>query len=289
MKVNIQKKPKSTLEISITVPADKVASVYSEVIKNVVTKTELPGFRKGQAPQNLVEEKTNVSELYGEVVNKLLEKYYPQALKENKVSPISNPKVEIKEFDPKKDFEFVATVATKPKIDVPEYKKALKNLSEQKKKDAKDDTPSQLTAQEVIAKLTEIAKVDIADILVDEETDRMMVRLMNQIQSLGMNIDEYLKAQNVTAEKLRENYKKIGEQSIKAEFVLQHLVEKEKVKISDKEIEDAINTLGNEKAKEQMQSDMQKWYITSVQAKNKLLEGLISDLGDKKEDKTNEK
>ncbi len=289
MKVNIQKKPKSTLEISITVPADKVASVYSEVIKNVVTKTELPGFRKGQAPQNLVEEKTNVSELYGEVVNKLLEKYYPQALKENKVSPISNPKVEIKEFDPKKDFEFVATVATKPKIDVPEYKKALKNLSEQKKKDAKDDTPSQLTAQEVIAKLTEIAKVDIADILVDEETDRMMVRLMNQIQSLGMNIDEYLKAQNVTAEKLRENYKKIGEQSIKAEFVLQHLVEKEKVKISDKEIEDAINTLGNEKAKEQMQSDMQKWYITSVLAKNKLLEGLISDLGDKKEDKTNEK
>ena len=99
MQVKVEKQPKSTLSINIIVPNDKVKETYVQVLKEAVSAAEVPGFRKGQAPQNLIEDKLNTSELYGEVVNKLLQTYYPQALKEHKISPISNPKIEIKKFE----------------------------------------------------------------------------------------------------------------------------------------------------------------------------------------------
>jgi trigger factor len=232
MKTNVEKMPKSTIKLTVTVPTDKVKESYDKVLTEAVKATELPGFRKGMAPREMVAEKSDVSKLYGEVINDLLQTYYPQALKENHIVPVSNPKVEIKEFNLEKEFEFTALVATRPEVKVGEFKKKLKAAQENKEKTTKEENAKKLAAGEeikdshdhletndIIDILLEVSVVDVPELLVEEETERMMARLLDQAQSIGISLEQYLKAQNKTSEQLKEEYTKIAERSLKAEFV----------------------------------------------------------------------
>src|SRR4030043_1420618 len=132
MQTKIEKLPKSVIKLTVTVESAKVKDTYEEVLEEKVKTAKVEGFREGKAPKKLVEEKIGVSNLYGDVINKLLQTYYSQALKENHIAALSNPKVEIKEFDLEKDFEFTAELATKPEVKVGNYKKALKAVYDEK-------------------------------------------------------------------------------------------------------------------------------------------------------------
>ena len=275
MQVKVTKKPKSTLEINIIVPKVKVREAYADVLKEEVTKANLPGFRKGQAPESLVKENLNVSDLHGEIVNVLLKTFYPQALKENKITAISNPKVEIKEFDVEKDFEFTATVATKPEFTIKPFEKELKKLYKEKQKDGEEKVA--LAPNEVVDVLIKKADLEAPEPLIEEEIERMLMRVIDQTQQLGMSIEDYLKAQNKTVEQLREDYRTNAETNIKAEFVLQYLIDERKIDVAEKEIEEAIKAVGDPEVQKQMQTPMQKWYIKSVLAKNKLLSQIIEE------------
>ncbi|MFC1700128.1 trigger factor [Patescibacteria group bacterium] len=290
MKVNVEKQPKSTLKITVTVENDLVKKAYDQVLEETVANTEVEGFRKGNAPKAKVEEKIGVSNLYGHVIDHLLKDYYTQALKENKIVPVSSPRVEIKEFDIDKDFEFSATVAIRPDIKIREYKKALKKSFEDKKKEIEKvkaealkkgedipDIPVHLGANEVIEVLTQNADVEIADILVQEESDRIMGRLMDQLRGINLSMDKYLKAQEKTAEGLRKEYDEISEKNIKAEFVMSHLIKELGIKVTEKEIDEMIGAVGDPKAQEGMQTPMQRLYIKTILQKNKLISKLIEE------------
>lgn len=308
MKVNVEKQQKSTLKISVSVESAKVKETYDKVLMDVVKETEIAGFRKGKAPKEKVLENTDVSKLYGEVVNELLRVYYPQALKEKHISPVSNPKVEITEFDLEKDFEFNATVAVRPEIKIGDYKKEIKKLKDKKIKEqekalkeenaerlkngeALKEVETKMTVDDVIDGIVESTTLEVSDLLVDEETDRMMSRLINQAQSVGMTLEDYLKAQNKSGEDLRKQYMEVAERNLKAEFALNQLIQDKKIEITDKEVEDMVNASGDEEAKKQMQDKVQQWYIKSILAKNKVLTDILEEVNedsDKKEDKKKE-
>ena len=271
--------------------------MFSLVLEEAVKNTEFPGFRKGMAPKELVEEKADVSKLYGEVINHLLEKYYPQALKENLIAPVSNPKVEIKEFDLEKDFEFAATVAVRPEVKIGDYKPKLKELLEARKKkrteengeklkkgEKIDDSHIHLSSNEVIDAVINSSEVEIADILIEEEADRMMSRLVDQAQSIGLSLEQYLKAQNKTAEQLRSDYSKVAEKSLKAEFLLGQLVKDGKIEVTDEEIVEAYTAAGESDPQEKLKNDVEKWYIKSILEKNKLISEIIEEIEGEKHD-----
>jgi len=299
MQVKVEKQPKSTLSVSVTVPNKKVKEAYTKVLENVVKSADLPGFRKGQAPASMVEEKTNPSDLYGDVVNELLETYYPQAIKENKINPISNPKVELKEFEIDKDFEFVATIAVRPEIKIKDtYKTELEKLYKKQKtefeeanKDNKEADLSnfRLSANEAIKKLVDLSDFEVSEVLVEEEVNRMLSRIVQQTQAIGMSMDDFLKSQDKTIESMKTEYEKTAEDNIKAEFILSHLINEEKIEISDAEIDTMIGAVGDDEAQKQMQDPMQRWYIKNILAKNKLLEKLLDDVEGKKKKKVSEK
>lgn len=291
MKTKIEKLPKSTLKITVTVPNEKVKKTYEKLMTDIVKNAEVRGFRKGQAPRNIVEEQTNVSKLYGDIIDELLKTYYPQALKEKLISPISNPQVEITEFDLEKDFEFTATVAIRPDVKIKEYKKALKKAktdkeekvrkeNEEKLKNGEklEDSHAHLHINEIIKVLLENTEVEIPDLLIQEETDRMLAQLMDQTKTLGMSLEQYLKAQNKTGDQLREDYNKISERNIKAEFVMAQLIKDENIEVTDQEIEDTAKAAGDPAILEALNKDpMQKWYIKSILQKNKLISKLMEE------------
>jgi FKBP-type peptidyl-prolyl cis-trans isomerase (trigger factor) len=290
MQTKIEKLSKSTLKIEVIVESQKVKEAYEQILDKAVQNTEIEGFRKGTAPRDMVKVKVGVSNLYGDVINELLQKYYPQALKENLISPVSNPKVEIKEFDLEKEFEFSTTVAIRPEIKIGDYKKELKkryderttqkrkeNEEKLKKGEKLDNSHAHLGSNDVVDVLLKNSEVEIADILIEEETNRLISRLVDQTQAVGLSMESYLKSQDKTAEQLRAEYSKLAEQNLKAEFVLNYLVSLEKVTVEDKEVEDMIAAVGDEKTKERLQDPMQKLYIKTILQKNKIISKLIEE------------
>ncbi len=299
MKVEVEKQPKSQLKIKVRVENKKVKETYQKVLDQAIKDTEIDGFRKGQAPPDKVEQKLGVDKLYGNVINKLLQTHYTQALKENHIFPMSNPKVEVKEFSLDKDFEFEALVAVKPEITIKEYKKELKKYWNQKSKLVRKENEDKLKkgekiehqdahlhANEIVEVVVKNAELDVPEILVEEETNRLLARLIDQVISAGMKMDDYLKAQNIDMNKLKANYDKVAEQNIKAELVLNELITQEKVQVSEEEVEKAVSEVKDEKVREQLNNPVQKVYIKTVLEKQKLIENLIKETqGDKKNEK----
>ncbi|NMB91637.1 hypothetical protein GYA37_02180 [candidate division WWE3 bacterium] len=290
MKTQIEKQPKSTIKLTVTLEKEKVKESYEKILTEAVKNTEIEGFRKGAAPKEMVKDKLGVSSLYGDAINDLLQTYYPQALKENLLMPVSNPKVEIKEFDLEKDFEFSAVFAVRPEVKIKDYKKALKDyykdktekndkekLEKLKKGEKIEESHVHMGANEVIDVLLKESDVEIADMLIEEETDRVMARLMDQLRSINLSVENYLKAQNKTAESLRKDYDEMSKRNIKAEFVLSHLIKEESIEVTDKEIDDMINAVGDNNIGESLNDPMQKLYIKTIIQKNKLINKLIEE------------
>lgn len=290
MKAEIKKLKNSQLEITVTVDKADVKTTYDQILNKAIQETEVPGFRKGNAPKEKVEQVLGVSKLYGDAINVLLQKYYSQALKENHVAPISNPKVEIKEFDVNKDFIFIAQVAIKPEVKIKDYKSALKKYYVDKTKNAKKENAEKLKIgekiehdhahlhpNEVVDVLIQNSEFEVPDILVEEETNRLMSRLVEQVMAAGMKVDEYLKAQNTDAETLKKNYTKVAENNIRAEIVMNELSVKENIVITDDEVQQQIDLVQDEKQKEQLSTPIQKIYIKTILEKNKLISNLIKD------------
>jgi FKBP-type peptidyl-prolyl cis-trans isomerase (trigger factor) len=294
MKTQIEKLPKSAMKLTVTVENSKIKEFYEKEVNKAVENTEIQGFRKGTAPKDMVIEKVGESRLYGDTINEVLQVFYPQALKEHKVVPVSSPKVEIKEFDIDKDLEFTAEFAVRPEIKMGDYRKALKKYYEEKKEKVKKEKLEKLKKgeldvekeghehvhigpNEVIEVLLEEAKLEVADMLTEEEVERQMGNLTKQLQTIQLPLEKYLQAQNKTEEQLKNDFKESAEKNIKAEFVLSHLIKEENIEVDDSEIDEMINAAGDPAVAEQMQDPMQKLYIKTILQKNKLLTKLIEE------------
>ena len=79
-------------------------------------------------------------------------------------------------------------------------------------------TESEPTAEEIVNAISAESKVDLSELMINEETDRLLERFINQIKQLNLNVDSLLKAQNKTYDDLLQDHKKIAENNIKSEF-----------------------------------------------------------------------
>lgn len=291
MKVTTEKLKKSALKLDITVEVEKVKKAYEDVLEEKVKTTKIEGFREGKAPKNMVEEKIGPSNLYGEVINLLLQTTYIQAISEQRINPMSNPRIEIKEFDLEKDFVYTAEIAIQPEVKVGEIKKdlekRLKERNEQLKKDNEEKIKkgeelkidhAHLNINDVLELLIEKSDVEIADVLIDEEANRLLNQFLQQIKTIGLSLEDYLKAQQTTIEKIQEDYKKSAENNLKAEFILSQMVKDKNIEIPESEIDDAFSAAGVSGVESRRQDPMERAYVKSILSKNKLITNLLEEV-----------
>ena len=115
MKVNIKKLKDLERKITISIPVEDYASKFSSKLKNVKTKAKIDGFRKGNVPNDVLEQRYGQS-IHAEVINELIQESYPKAISENNVRPASSPQVTIDTEDPKKPITYSATIEVFPEI-----------------------------------------------------------------------------------------------------------------------------------------------------------------------------
>lgn len=123
MKCKLEKtKNANEVKFEITVEAEK----FEEAMKKVYFKSakyfNIPGFRKGKAPMQIVEKYYGASIFYEDAFNEIAGEALEEAVAENKIEIVSRPEVDIKQMEKGKDLIFTATIQTKPEAEVSKYK-----------------------------------------------------------------------------------------------------------------------------------------------------------------------
>lgn len=119
MKHELKKIEHSAVEITLTLTAEELSPIKSEVIKTLATKVEVPGFRKGHAPLNKVEA-AFADAIKEEVVDSVLKANFEKIVAEEKIAPVSF--IYDLVADMKDSLEITFKVDVYPEITLGEYK-----------------------------------------------------------------------------------------------------------------------------------------------------------------------
>jgi len=121
-KVNIKKLEKSEIEITGSIKAEDFAKYEDNALERVSDRLELPGFRKGKAPIDVVKQNIKEMELLEEMAELALQDNYIKILEENKIDAIGRPEIMITKIGKGSDLEFKIKTAILPEIKLPNYK-----------------------------------------------------------------------------------------------------------------------------------------------------------------------
>ena len=273
--------PQKTFELEFSIPWNTVKKTYDETLKKIVQEAEIKGFRKGKAPISAVEKNIDKSKLYNEVLRNLLPQTYLKSLKQHNLRPICDPKVHPLETNEGKDWLFKATACEAPEIKLGDFESKIKGLKakdkiwvpgkEEKKEEKK--TEEQIL-KEIFDTLRQKTEIDIPPMLLETEEKRMLSRLLEQVNKLGLTLDEYLTNNNKSIEILKAENRKIAEDTLKMEFILQEIARQKNFETTEKEIQDMINAVPDEQTRKNLSTPMQKAYIGSIIRKRKVIDFL---------------
>lgn len=108
--------------LKITAPAVEVNAGYKKAVQKIADQANIPGFRKGKAPRAIIEMHYGKEAVKQEAFEIVANKAYSEALNQEKLIPVSDPKVEESTFEEGKDMELTIKVTLKPEPELGEYK-----------------------------------------------------------------------------------------------------------------------------------------------------------------------
>ena len=123
MKSKVEKtKNANEVKLEVTIESSK----FEDAIKKVYFKSakyfNIPGFRKGKAPIQIVEKYYGKEIFYEDAFNEIAPEELEKAVEENKLEVVSRPEIDIKQIEKGKDLIFTATMQIKPEVELGKYK-----------------------------------------------------------------------------------------------------------------------------------------------------------------------
>ena len=148
---------KSAVELTVTIAKKDVAETYENTLKNYVKNAQIPGFRKGHVPANVLERKYGDS-IKADTLGTLIDQSFDEIFKEeteNRPLPYAQPTMEkAPELDITKDLTYTVKYDVFPKVEVKDF--AGVNIKEPQVTITDDDLSDELkTIQERNATVTE--------------------------------------------------------------------------------------------------------------------------------------
>lgn len=122
MKVtNVEKKEKSTVELTIQVEADEFEAAVQKAYLKTRGRISVPGFRKGKAPRKIIEGMYGSGVFYEDAINDVYPGAYEAAVKEQGLEDMGHPVMDIVEVG-KDGLTFTALVSVRPEVKLGQYK-----------------------------------------------------------------------------------------------------------------------------------------------------------------------
>jgi trigger factor len=127
MKVTQEKLPASQIGLEIEIPADKSQQSYEQVIQNFTRAANIPGFRKGKVPRQILLQRLGTTRIKAAALEELIQSGITEAIKQAEIEAIGQPQLRssfedlIGAFEPGKPLTFSAAVDVLPEIELKQY------------------------------------------------------------------------------------------------------------------------------------------------------------------------
>jgi trigger factor len=379
----INKLPKSQVDVTITLPWADFQNKWTETLTKLAQDVELPGFRKGTAPINMVEAQLG-RKLEDEAFRVIMPEALIQALQGTDIVPIDYPNYQIMSFQKGVELKFNARLTNRPEIKVGDYKAvkvakpAAKQVTDQDvdtviadlfnrwrlrqpntgtanqaasesanqqnnnapqsgpmgnsgslsfgSNNAATDSPTNQSAnplpqtpdvpndefakavgstsiadlrsqiktdlesqanydneldyeEAILQEIEKITSVDLPDVLVQDELNRMLLSLQRNVTERGLLLEEYLKSQQKTVDSIKNEWKPQAEKNVRMELGLSEVARLEGVSISDDELQVEIDKIQDQRVKQQFSQQEPKMQLRHALRQTKTLTTLKSLVG----------
>lgn len=121
MNVKMEDIEKNVVQLEIEVDAAKFEEGMQKSFAKNASKFNVPGFRKGKAPRNIVERYYGEQALYDDAINIVCSEAYDLAIDENNIHPVDRPEIDILQIGSNQNLIFTAKVTVKPEVELGAY------------------------------------------------------------------------------------------------------------------------------------------------------------------------
>ena len=139
MKTSVDKLSDTRVKLNVTVPFDELGKEIDQAYKAIAQQVNIPGFRRGKAPRQLIDARFGRGPILEQVVNDMLPTRYEQALAENDLNPLGQPDIDVTKIEDNDVVEFTAEIDVRPEIEVPDFSQISVTVPELKVGDAAVD------------------------------------------------------------------------------------------------------------------------------------------------------
>ena len=122
MNTKIEKLPENVVKVEIEIPAKDAVGYYNNAAKRLAQYVNIPGFRKGKAPRNIVEQHIGEERIKHEALEAALPKVFSDVIRENDFDVIAQPYVESYDYNIGSDMKITAKIELRPEVTLGEYK-----------------------------------------------------------------------------------------------------------------------------------------------------------------------
>lgn len=181
------------------------------------------------------------------------------------------------------------TVSQNVQIDLPDdtFAKAmgatsLIDLKEKVKKDLADNVSynNELDYEEsILQEVEKITTVELPDILIQDELNRMLVSLQRRVADMGLLLEDYLKGQGKTLEQIKNEWKPQAEKNVRMELGLADIARQENVTISDAELQAEVDKIQDAKVKKQFEAQEPRLHLRHALRQTRTLDLLKKMVG----------
>ncbi len=145
-----EKLEKSRVKLTVEVPVEEVETAYKRAVRRVSDKVNIPGFRRGRAPQALVERHAGVDSVFREALDRLVPQAFAEAVTQTEIQPVGNPELEMLQAERDEPVSFAATVPVKPVVDAGDYRSIHVTKEKQQVSDAHVESVLQSLEQQMV-------------------------------------------------------------------------------------------------------------------------------------------
>ncbi len=135
MTVTIEKLDNNEVKLNIEIESSVSSWEYDKACKKLAQRVNVPGFRQGKAPKNILEKYVGIAAIQREVLDSLLPTVFENAIEENKFDLVSAPSIESYEFADDKSLKVIAKFELKPEVKLDNYKGIEVEIEEFKQAD----------------------------------------------------------------------------------------------------------------------------------------------------------
>ena len=122
MSLQVKQLEHNMAKLTIEVSAEELEGALQKAYQKQKSRINVPGFRKGKVPRQLIEKMYGPEIFYDDAANALIPEAYSKAYDESGLEIVSQPKIDVVQIESGKPFIFTAEVALKPEVTLGEYK-----------------------------------------------------------------------------------------------------------------------------------------------------------------------